>query len=48
MANNDGDQKKTFTHIAKRVLYTIILFFVPTIVNFVNAVLGDLGVDYSV
>lgn len=48
MSGDKGEQSKTFKHIGKRVLYAIILFFVPTIVSFVNAVLGDLGIDYSV
>lgn len=41
-------QAKVFKLATKRIMYAVIVFFVPTIVGIVNEVLGDLGVNYSV
>ena len=48
ISGDEGVQSKTFKLATKRILYAVIVFFVPTIVSIVNGVLGDLGVDYSV
>lgn len=48
ISGDESAQKKTFNLATKRIMYAVIVFFVPTIVSIVNTVLGDLGVDYSV
>lgn len=40
-------QGKIFKHSINRIIYALIVFFVPTIVAIVNDILGDFGVDYS-
>lgn len=47
ISGDESAQKKTFNLATKRIMYAVIVFFVPTIVSIVNTVLGDLGVDYS-
>lgn len=46
MSGDESAQKKTFNLATKRIMYAVIVFFVPTIVSIVNTVLGDLGVNY--
>ena len=48
ISGDDSTQKKSVQLAIKRILYTVVLFCVPTIVSFVNDILGDLGVNYSV
>lgn len=48
ISGDESAQKKTFNLATKRIMYAVIVFFVPTIVSIVNTVLGNLGVDYSV
>lgn len=47
ISGDESAQKKTFKLATKRILYAVIVFFVPTIVSFLNIILGDLGVEYS-
>lgn len=42
----DDNMKKNTQTAVKRIIYCVCLFFVPTIVSFVNTILDDLGVDY--
>lgn len=44
--SNDENMKKNFQIALKRLIYTIALFFVPTIVSFVINTLGDFNVNY--
>lgn len=46
-SDNEKDQKKNNGIIIKRIIYAILLFFVPTIVGVVNNLLGDLEVNYA-
>lgn len=48
ISNDEEKKNRTFKLAMKRILYAVLIFFVPTIVSIVNSVLGDLGVDYSV
>lgn len=48
ISGDDSAQKKSVQLAIKRIIYTVVLFCVPSIVGFVNATLGDLGVNYSV
>lgn len=50
ISNNDKDQQKNLTLIIKRIIYAVLVFFVPTIVNLVVSLLSNSGVmkeDYS-
>lgn len=47
ISGDEGAQSKTFKLAMKRILYAVIVFFVPTIVSIFNSILGDLGVEYS-
>ena len=46
ISGDEGTQKKKFKLAIKRIVYAVIVFFVPTIVSIFNAALGSLGVNY--
>lgn len=46
-SNNEKEQSKNNSLIIKRIIYAVLIFFVPTIVNLVNGLLGNLGVEYA-
>ena len=43
ISNNDSDMSKNISIALKRVLMAIIIFFIPTIVDFANSLVLDLG-----
>ena len=43
ISNNDSDMSKNVSIALKRVLMAIIIFFIPTIVDFANSLVLDLG-----
>ena len=45
-AGREEDMKKNVNIAIKRLIYAVILFLVPTVVNFTMNLLGDLGVPY--
>lgn len=45
-AGKEDEMKKNLGIAIKRIIYCVFIFFVPTIVSLVNAILGDLGVNY--
>lgn len=47
IAGKEEDMKKNFNLAIKRVIMTVGLFLVPTIVEFVVLLLGDIGVPYT-
>lgn len=47
MANDVSEHKKNFMNAIKRIVYCMLIFFVPLIVSVVVNMLGDLGVDYA-
>ena len=46
ISGSQEETKKISGTIFKRIIYCVLVFFVPMIVNFIVGVLGDLGVDY--
>lgn len=48
ISGDDKTQRAATKTIINRLVFAVLLFFVPTIVNIVNRVIGDYGVDYSV
>lgn len=47
IAGNENDQKKDFNMSLKRVISIVVLFFVPTIVDLLMSLLGNLNVDWN-
>ena len=47
IVGREDEQKKLFNLAIKRVIMAVAVFFVPTIVNLVNNMLADMGVEYS-
>lgn len=45
--SKEDDMKKNLNIAIKRIVYCVCVFFVPTIVNLVFSILGDIGVDYA-
>lgn len=46
IAGKEDEMKKNVSLAIKRIIFCVIIFLIPTIVNFVNSLLGNLGVDY--
>lgn len=47
VAKNEEDMKANLKLAIKRIIIAIFAFFVPLLVNLVNNLLGDLGVEYA-
>ena len=47
VSNDDSEQRKNLITAFKRIIYCVLIFFVPVIVNVISHALGDLGVDYA-
>lgn len=45
MASKEDEMKKNVNIVIKRVIYCVVLFFVPTIVNAVISIVGDAGIE---
>ncbi len=47
IAKDEGDMKKNLNLVIKRTFMAVMLFLVPTIITFVNSLLGTFGVSYA-
>lgn len=47
IAGNENEQKENFTISVKRAIAVVVLFFVPTIVNLLMSLLGNLNIDWN-
>ena len=47
VAGNENEQKKSFNISLKRAISVVILFFVPTMVDLLMSLLGNLNVDWN-
>ena len=47
ISSNSSEQSKTVNIVIKRIVYAMVLFLVPSIVAFMNSMLGEVGVNYS-
>lgn len=47
LVNKEEDMKKNTQLVIKRIIYTIVIFLVPTIVNFTIEVLGNFNTNYQ-
>lgn len=43
----DDDMKKHLSVAIKRIMMAVVVFFIPTVISFVNGIVDDLGVTYS-
>ena len=46
-ASKEDEMSKNLRIAGKRLIYVVVIFLVPTIVNFTMNIVGDLGVDYA-
>lgn len=46
IAGSQDEIKKIFSIVIKRIIYAVLIFFAPLIVNVIVGILGDLGIDY--
>lgn len=46
VSGSENEMKKTLSTVLRRILYCVIIFFVPMTVNIIVNILGDLGVNY--
>ena len=47
ISNDESTMKKNSLFSLKRLIFCAAMFLVPTIVNFVSVLLGDVGIDYA-